>query len=164
MKYYRINNRIVAREVRLIDENGKYLGVFNIEEALRLAKEKNLDLIEISPKENPPVAKINDFGKFLYEIRKKERKTKKKKQEIKGLRLSLRVSKHDLEVKKNQTLKFLAANQKVKIEMVLRGRERTHFDLARKIINDFIKGLGEEIKAEQPLSQQGGRLTILISH
>jgi len=163
LKYYRINNRITSPKVRLIDKKGNYLGIFSIEEALRLAREKNLDLVEISPKEIPPVAKIIDFGKFLYEIRKKERGIKKKKQEIKGIRLSLRVGKHDLEVKKNQVLKFLSDGQKVKVELVLKGRERTHIDLAKGIINDFIKSLGEGIKIEQPLSIQGGRITILIS-
>jgi len=163
VKYYRINNRITAPAVRLIDENGKHLGVFKIEEALRLSYEKGLDLVEISPLENPPVAKIMDFAKFLYEQKKKGRETKKKKQEVKVIRLSLRVGKHDLEVKKNQVLKFLAKNQKVKIEIILRGREKTRLDLANKIIDDFIKDLGENIKIEQPLSRQGGKLTILIS-
>lgn len=161
MKYYRINNRITAREVRLINEDGKHLGVFKIEDALRISQEKNLDLVEISSKEIPPVAKIMDFGKFLYRERKKERR-KKKKQEIKGIRLSLRVGKHDLEVKKNQALKFLNDQQKVKIEMVLRGRERAHLSLAKEIINNFIGSLGEGVKIEQPLSTQGGRLSILI--
>ncbi|MCX7778732.1 MAG: translation initiation factor IF-3 [Patescibacteria group bacterium] len=162
MKYYRLNNQITAPKVRLIDEEGKHLGVFSIEEARRLSQQKNLDLVEISPKETPPVVRIVDFGKFLYETKKKERSIKKRKQEIKGLRLSLRVGRHDLEVKKKQVLKFLEAGQRVKIELVLRGREKTHFDLAKKIIDEFIKGLGE-IKIEQPLVRQGDRLTVLIS-
>lgn len=161
MKYYRINNRITARQVRLIDETGKHLGIFDIEEALRIAREKNLDLVEISPKETPPVTKIMDFGKFLYTEKKKE-KGKRKKQEIKIVRLSLRMGKHDLEVKKNQILKFLNDNQKVKIEMILKGREKLHFNLAEEIINNLVNYLGE-IKIEQPLSRQGDRLTILIS-
>lgn len=162
MKYYRINNQIISPKVRLIDEEGKHLGIFNIEEALKLANERNLDLVEISPKEQPPVVKIMDFGKFLYEMKKKEKGVKKKKQEIKIIRLSLCVGKHDLEIKKNQVLKFLKENQKVKIEMALKGRERVHLDLAKKIINNFVKSLAE-IKIEQPLSYQGGRLTILVS-
>lgn len=163
MKYYRVNNKITAQKVRLIDENGKHLGVFSIEEALQKAREKNLDLIEISPKENPPVVKIDDFGKFLYQERKKESKSKKKKQEIKGLRLSLRVGKHDLEMKKNQALKFLSSGQKVKIELTLKGRERLHLDLAKKIITEFVQILGEGIKIEQPLNVQNYRLTIIIT-
>lgn len=163
MKYYRINNRITAPQVRLIDDQGKYLGVFNIDEALRLSREKNLDLIEISPKENPPVAKMMDFGKFLYEQRKKDKDSKKKKTEMKVLRLSPRVGKHDLEVRKNQSLKFLKEGHKVKIEMMLRGREMAHVDLAKKLIDEFIKSLGENIKIEQPLSRQGNKFNLIIS-
>lgn len=164
MKYYRINNRITAPQIRLIDDQGKYLGVFKIEEALKMAQEKGLDLIEISPKENPPVAKIMDFGKFLYEQKKKERDTKKKKKtEMKVLRLSLRVGKHDLEVRKNQSLKFLKEGHKVKIEMMLRGREMAHLDLAKKLIDDFIKSLGDNIKIEQPLIREGKKFNLIIS-
>lgn len=164
MKYYRINNRIIAPQVRLLDDQGKHLGVFNIEEALRLSREKNLDLIEISPKENPPAARMMDFGKFLYEQRKKDKDSKKKKKtEMKVLRLSPRVGKHDLEVRKTQSLKFLKEGHKVKIEMMLRGRELAHVDLARKLIDEFIKSLGENIKIEQPLSKQGNKFNLIIS-
>lgn len=164
MKYYRINNRITAPQIRLIDDQGKYLGVFKIEEALKMAQEKGLDLIEISPKENPPVAKIMDFGKFLYEQKKKEKDTKKKKKtEMKVLRLSLRVGKHDLEVRKNQSLKFLKEGHKVKIEMMLKGREMVHLDLAKKLIDDFIKSLGDNIKIEQPLVREGNKFNLIIS-
>lgn len=164
MKYYRINNRITAPKVRLIDDQGKYLGLFNIEDALKVAQEKGLDLIEISPKEQPPVAKIMDFGKFLYEQRKKDKDSKKKKKtEMKVLRLSPRVGKHDLEVRKNQSLKFLKEGHKVKIEMMLRGREMAHTDLARKLIDEFIKSLGENIKIEQPLARQGNKFNLIIS-
>lgn len=163
MKYYRINNRIQSPEVRVIDENGKNLGIFKIEEALKLAQKRGLDLVEISPLEKPPVAKIVDFSKFLYEQKKKEKQKKGKKQEIKVVRLSLRVGKHDLEIKRNQILKFLEKKQKVKIEMILKGREKTHLDLASKIFDDFIKSLGEKIKIERTLLKEEGRLTILIS-
>jgi translation initiation factor IF-3 len=160
MKKYRINYQIKAKKVRLIDENGKHLGIFDIDEALKIAKEKNLDLVEVSPKDDPVVVKIMDFGKFLYEEKKKE---KKKKQAIKVIRLSVRVKKHDLENKKNQILKFLNQGKKVKIEMILKGREKMHLDLAQKIFDDFVKSLGEKIKIEKPFSKEEGRLSILIS-
>ena len=163
MKYYRLNNRITTLKVRLIDETGKFLGAINTYEALKLAREKGLDLVEINPKEEPPIAKIMDFGQFRYEETKKEKKQKIKKIEIKGVRLSLRTGRHDLEIKANQAKKFLETGNKVKIEMILKGRERTHFDLAEKIINSFIELIGPEVKIEQPLNKQGGRLTILVS-
>ena len=160
MKQYRINYQIKAQKVRLIDEDGKHLGIFDLDEALKIAKEKGLDLVEISPKDNPVVVKIMDFGKFLYEEKKKE---KKKKQVIKVVRLSVRVKQHDLENKRNQILKFLNQGKKVKVEMVLKGREKMHFDLAKKIFDDFIKSLGEKVKIEKPFSKNENRLTILIS-
>lgn len=163
MKFYRLNNRITAPKVRLIDETGKFLGVVNTLEALRMAQEKGLDLVEINPKEEPPIAKIMDFGQFKYQEAKKERKQKSKEVEIKGVRLSLRTGKHDLEIKANQAKKFLEVGNKVRVEMTLKGRERIHMDLAEKMINDLIRLIGLEVKIEQPLNQQGGRLTILIS-
>jgi translation initiation factor IF-3 len=164
VKYYRLNNKITAPQVRLVDDHGKYLGVFSIDEAFRMAHENELDLIEISPKENPPVVKMMDFGKFLYDQKKKDKDAnKKKKQEIKVLRVSLRVGKHDLEVRKKQAIKFFENGHKVKIEMMLRGREMAHQDLAKKIMEDFAKDFGPEIKIEQPLSKQGNKFNLLIS-
>ncbi|MCD6470993.1 translation initiation factor IF-3 [bacterium] len=162
MKYYRLNYRIKAPKVRLIDENGKHIGVVETSKAIEMAQKKGLDLIEVNPNQDPPVAKILDFGQFKYQLSKKEKKQKSKKGEVKGIRLSLRVGKHDLEFKRKQVDKFLKEGNKVKIEMLLRGRERTHADLGEKIINDFISSL-ENIKIEQPLKKQGPRITILIS-
>lgn len=163
MKYYRLNNRITALKVRLIDETGKFLNIVDIEEAIKLAREKGLDLVEINPKTDPPIVKIMDFGQFKYEETKKEKKQKAKSGDIKGIRLSLRTGKHDLEIKANQAKKFLDAKNKVKIDLILKGREKTHFDLAEKIINNLVESIGSDVKIEQPISRQGGRLTILIS-
>jgi translation initiation factor IF-3 len=163
LKYYRLNNRITAQKIRLIDETGKFLNIVDTEEAIKLAREKGLDLVEINPKTDPPVAKIMDFGQFKYEETRKDKKQKIHTAEIKGIRLSLRTGKHDLEIKANQAKKFLAEKNKVKIEMVLRGRERAHFDLAEKVIMGLIELTGPEVKIQQPLNRQGGRLTILIS-
>lgn len=163
MKYYRLNNRITAPRVRLLDDQGKHLGIVSLEEALKVSLEKNLDLIEISPKEEPPVVKIMDFGKFLYEEKKKDREAKKKKvKELKVLRLSLRTGRHDLETKNHQASKFLKNGHKVKVEMLLKGRERAHADLAKKIIDDFKKSLGENIKIEQPVLKQGHKFILIV--
>lgn len=149
----------------VIDENGTKLGVFSREEALNLALEKGLDLIEVSPQAKPPVAKIIDFGKLQYRQEKAARKmkAKQKKIEIKGIRLTLKIGKHDLEIKTKQALKFLDQGHKIKVEMILRGRERAHLDLAREIIQNFEQGLGERIIKEQPLTKQGGRLTSILT-
>ena len=163
MKYYRLNNKITAPQMRLVNDQGKYLGIFSIDEAFKMAHDGGLDLIEISPKEIPPVVKIMDFGKFLYDQKKKDKDAKKKKQGLKVLRISLRVGKHDLDVRKKQTLKFIEEGHKVKIEMMLRGREMAHMDLAKKIMDDFIKNLGQEVKIEQPLARQGNKFNLLIS-
>ena len=135
-------------------------------QALTLARERELDLVEVSPLANPPVAKILDFNKFKYEEEKERRreKAKQKKIEIKGVRLSLRISKHDTETRMVQAQGFLNDNDKVRIEMILRGRERQHKDLAEKIIQDFISALHQTIpvKVEQGISAQGGKLSTII--
>lgn len=163
-KYYNLNNRIRAPKLRVIDENGKNLDILTTAEALDLAREKELDLVEITNKTNPPVAKIMNFGQFLYEQKKKEQKakTKTKKTGTKGIRLSLRISRHDKELRVNQAKKFLGQGNKIKIEMKLVGRERQHLDLARNIINEFIENLNENVVLDQPLIQQGGRLNVLV--
>lgn len=164
---YKINERIFAREVKLIDENGNFLGATNTQEAIRMAREKGLALVEISPKETPPVAKIMDFGKFKYEQEKEQQKqrARQKKVEIKGIKLSLRIGKHDIEFRKNQALDFLNDGNKVNISLMLKGRERQHVDLAGGIINNFINLIKEskEIRIEQPVAKQGGQLSAIIA-
>ena len=163
--FYRINRYIHAPKVRLVNENGQNVGIVPTSEALAKAQEKGYDLVEISPKAEPPVAKFLNYSQFKYEQSKKkgEQRVKQKKTELKGIRLSLRISKHDLQFRLNRAQKFLEGGNKIKIEMVLKGRERQHMDLAQEIINKFISNLGEEILIEQPLTRQGGRLTIIIN-
>jgi len=166
MKYYRLNNRIRVPQVRLIDETGKFLNVVNVEEALSLARSKGLDLVEINPKENPPIVKIMDFGQFRYEETKKEKDKNKnvKKRGLKTIRLSLRTGKHDLEIKVGQASKFFQEGHKVRFEMLLRGRERAHQDLAEKVFQDLTAALNEVAKIEQPTNKQGNKLSIVLVH
>ena len=126
--------------VRVIDEAGKNLGVLDTGEALKIAQERGLDLIEIAPTARPPVTKIMDFGKFKYEEEKKERqhKTKQKEVEIKSLRVGFTTGKHDLELKSSQAQKFLEAGDKVKIDMILKGREKALRDFAQKKFDGFL--------------------------
>ena len=165
MKYYRLNNRITAPQIRLIDEGGKYLGTVEIEKALEIAQKKGLDLVEINPSADPPIVKILDFGRFKYDQKKKDRKQKKQQKVggIKGIRLTPRIGKHDLDFRVTRAKQFLSENQKIKIEMILRGREKAHFDLAEKQLKQFIESLEEEIKIEQPPKRQGNRLIAVIS-
>ena len=126
--------------VRVIDESGKNLGVMDTAEALRIAHERGLDLIEISPTARPPVTKIIDFGKFKYEEEKRERKSKSKQKEIelKNIRIGFTTGKHDLELRAKQIKKFLDGGNKVKIDMILRGREKSLRDFARRKFDEFI--------------------------
>ncbi len=133
------------------------------QDALRLAQERHLDLVEVAPTANPPVCKIMDYGAFKYRQEKTERKQrlKQKKVEIKGIRISLKIGQHDLEHRMEQAKKFLELGDKVRVEMILRGREWQHQDLARQKITEFIAALGET-KVEQPLNRLGNRYIVLI--
>jgi translation initiation factor IF-3 len=165
---YPKNEKIQAPEVRLIDENGKRLGIKPTDEALNIAYEKGLDLVLVSPKAQPPVAKFLDFGKFVYQQEKQlqKQKLKHKKTEVKVVRLSLRIGKHDLKIRVEQAIKFLQKGHKVKIELVLRGRELQHIELGKKLLNDFLDQVKEQIEfeIETPIEKQGNKFITLINN
>jgi len=146
-KSVRINEQIWAKEMRVIGEDGQQIGVVSREEALKLAQEKELDLIEISSNSNPIICRITDYDKFRFRLAKKEKeqRLKSKKVDLKEVRLGVRTGEHDLAFKRNKVIEFLKAGKKVKIEIFLKGREHTHRDLARVIIENFLKKLAEEI-------------------
>ena len=160
-----INNRIRAREVRLIDETGKNLGVLGLSEALRKAWSRNLDLVQVTEKVEPPICKITDYGKYIYQLEKKEKKARKARVELKGIRLKYNISSHDLETRVRQAEKFLKKGNPVRIEMNLRGRERALQDFANEKINQFLEMLraGMPIKIEQELKRRPRGLTMIIS-
>jgi len=161
-----INNQIRDKEVRVIDENGKQLGVVSLEKALQMAKERNLDLIRVTEKVTPPVCKIMDYGKYLYREEKKEKEIKKQKGgEIKGIRLSFAMSSHDLEIRAKQTENFLREGNKIKIEMILKGREKAHEDFAREKIKNFLENLQKliPVKIEKDLKKEFKGFTMIIS-
>lgn len=143
------------------------VGVVATPDALKMAREKTLDLVEVSPTANPPVAKILDYGKFQYQQEKQMRKAKSsiKKIETKGIRLSLRIGQHDLDVRRDQAKQFIEEGNKVKIEMPLRGRENQHTHMAREIIKKMIDELNQMVPLtiEQALDKQMGRLSIIIA-
>lgn len=123
-KRIRINNQITAREVRVVDEDGNNFGVLSVSAALDLAREKEIDLIEISPTANPPVCKLMDYGKFLYIEKRKTKKKPAHQSTVREVRISLRISDHDLEIKAKKAEDFLKDGDKVKIDMPLKGREK----------------------------------------
>ncbi len=165
---YPVNERIREPKLRVIsDEGGEHLGILSTDEALKIAKERKLDLVVIQPKAEPPVAKLIDFGKYKYEKEKEARKQKSKAKnvEVKGVRLSVRIGQHDIDVRKEQAKKFMNKGDKVKVEIILRGREKRHGEVASQVIESFINELKEEmeLKIEQPITRQGGQLTSIIS-
>lgn len=167
-KLYRINHEITAPEVRVIDDQGGHHDVMTLPEALKLAESLELDLIEIQPSSNPPVCKLSDYGKLKYSYEKdvRKQKAKQKKVEVKGIRLSLRIGQHDLDVRIVQAKRFLEQQDKVKIELALRGRERQHADLGKKIIHEFLESLKTEHKLpiviDGHVELQQGRLSVII--
>ncbi len=161
---YRINNQITAPEVRVVGTEVGNAGVMALAAALALAKEKGLDLIEVSPKAEPPVVRIGRYGQLKYEQEKrlKQQKAKQKKVEIKGIRLSLRIGVHDLEIRQGQAEKFLKDHNKVRIELPLTGRERQYKDKAKEVIQGFIQSLGENIVIEGNTEWQFGKLMVMV--
>ena len=160
-----LNNQIRAREVRVIDETGKQLGILPTEEALRIARERNLALIQVTERVEPPVCKIMDYGKYLYQLQKKEKTVKHHGGEIKGIRLSFGISPHDLEIRANQAKGFLEKGDIVRIEMRLRGREKALREFARGKVKTFIEILEKmiPIKTERELKSEPRGLTMIIS-
>ena len=132
-----INNQIRAAQVRLIDETDHQVGVVTLKEALQMAWDRKLDLVQVTDKVNPPIAKITDYGKYLYALQKKEKNTHTS--EIKGIRLTYNISPHDMETRAAQAKKFLEKGDKVKIELRLRGREKAFNNISREKVNQFIE-------------------------
>ncbi len=164
-KTTRINDKIKVDEVRLIDSQDENIGVVTIDKALALAHEAELDLVEVNPKAVPPVCKIMDFGKYKYEQEKLAHKQKvaSKKTEIKGIRLSFKIKGIDLENRLNQAKEFLTDKDQVRVELILKGRERAHGELAKQTVENFIKNLGENIKIIQPLQRQGKSMSLIVA-
>ena len=163
VKATRLNELIRVPEVRVIGRDGQNLGVMSITQAITAARSAGLDLVEVNPKGVPPVCKILNYGQYRYEQEKEARKAKARQKvvDVKGLRLSLRIKGADLELRRAQARSFLEQGDKVKVEMVLRGRERAHMDLAQKIMDDFIASI-DIANLLQPISKQGGRLTVVL--
>lgn len=152
--------------MRLIDEKGEQIGIIETKNALDMARARNLDLIQVTDKTEPPVCKLGEYGKYLYSLRKKERKTQgKQKSEIKSIRIGFNTSIHDLETRANQAKKFLESGDKVKIEMVLRGREKWLGKTAENKVKQFLEILEKliSIKIERGIKREPRGFTMIIS-
>lgn len=152
-------------EVRLIDDEGNQIGVVPIAQAQDMAREKNLDLVEIAPQATPPVCKIMDYGKYLFQQKKKQAEAKKKQKVIvvKEVQFRPRIDDHDFEFKKNNVMRFLEHGDKVKAIVRFRGREMTHIELGRAVLNRLLADIKEIGAAEGGTDMQGNRMTIVIA-
>lgn len=161
----RINENIRVREVRLIDENGGNRGIVPIQEALRLADDAGLDLIEISPQAVPPVCKILDYGKYKYELQKRKAEARKNQKvvEIKELKLRPMIDTHDYEVKVKQAKKFLGEGNKVKFTMRYKGRELSANDMGKEILNRLLDDLDGLCKLEAEPKLEGRQMIMMVA-
>lgn len=160
-----INEQIRDREVRVIGENGDQLGIMSAKDAMKLAKDAELDLVKIAPTAKPPVCKIVDYGKYRYEQARKEKEAKKKQKtiEIKEIRLSPNIDVNDLNTKVASARKFIEKGNKVKVSLRFRGREMAHMQASKYILEDFAKQLEDVAVIDKPIKQEGRSLTIFLS-
>ncbi len=160
-----INEQIRDKEVRVIDENGVQLGIMSVKEALRIAEEKKLDLVKIAPHANPPVCKIMDYGKYKFELAKKEKEAKKNQKviNVKEVRLTTTIEDHDFNVKVKNAIRFLQDGDKVKVSIRFRGREVLHPEIGEEIINKFIEMVKDYGIVEKKPKLDGKNLTAVIA-
>ncbi|MFH1535904.1 MAG: translation initiation factor IF-3 [Patescibacteria group bacterium] len=164
-KFYRLNEHIQAPSLRVLDSKGESLGILTRDEALAKAKEQNLDLIEIAPNADPPVAKIVDFQKFRYEENKRERAAKKGSSEggLKELWLSPRIAEHDLQVRLSRTEEFLKEGYKVKLTIKFKGREMAHPEIGHRVLQETINRLGDKVAVEREPKFEGRKLSMIVT-
>lgn len=161
----RINERIRVREVRLIDEDGKQVGVIPTIEALEIARERGVDLVEVQPNAVPPVCKLMDYGRFRYEESRKEREARRKQKsfEVKEIRLKPNITDHDLEYRINQARKFLTDGDKVKISVRFRGRQNLHKDIGYQLLLRVVEIIRDTGTPDQMPASEGQDMSVTFS-
>ncbi|NPV01787.1 MAG: translation initiation factor IF-3 [Brevinematales bacterium] len=161
----RINDEIKAKEIRVIGSDGSQVGVITVEEALKMAALDELDLVEISPEADPPVCKIVDFGKFIYQREKKVKEAKKKQKiiELKEMKFSPKIDKHDYQYRVQHILNFLDKGDKVKVTIRFRGREMSHTEFGFELIQKILEEVKEFCTIEKPPKLEGRSLTAVLS-
>jgi translation initiation factor IF-3 len=160
-----INEEIRDREVRLVDENGGQMGVVANHVAQSLAEERGLDLVKIAPQANPPVCKLMDYGKYKFDLSKREKGQRKnqKTAELKEVRLSATIDQHDLEVKAKNCNKFLTQGDKVKVSIRFRGRQATHGEIGLQVMKDFFGLVKENGVIDRQAKQEGRNMFMVLS-
>jgi len=159
----RINHRIRAREVRLVDEDGGQLGIVQTREALNMSEERGVDLVEVAPNANPPVCRMMDYGKYKYELKKQAAAKKQKVQVLKEIKFRPNIGEHDLDVKINRIREFLGDDNKTKIRIFFRGREIVHSDLGRMLANKILERVSDLGGVDIPPKLEGKNLTMVIT-
>ena len=160
-----INEQIRDKEIRLIGENGEQLGIMSARDAMKMAKEAELDLVKIAPAAKPPVRKIIDYGKYRYEQARKEKEAKKKQKtiEIKEVRLSPNIDVNDLNTKVGAARKFIEKGNKVKVTLRFRGREMAHMQSSRHILDDFAEQMKDVASVDKPPKIEGRNMTMFLT-
>ncbi len=160
-----INEQIRDKEVRVIGEDGEQIGIMSAKDAMKLAKEANLDLVKIAPQAKPPVCKIIDYGKYKYEMvrREKEARKKQKTVEVKEVRLSPNIDTNDLNTKVNQARKFVSGGNKVKVSVRFRGRELAHTAVGKTILEDFAQQLSDVAVIDKPAKLEGRSMVMFLA-
>ena len=160
-----INEQIRDREVRLIGKDGEQLGVVSGKDALKLAQEAELDLVKIAPTAKPPVCKIIDYGKYRYELARKEKEAKKKQKvtEVKEIRLTPNIDDNDLNTKANQARNFITKGDKVKVSLRFRGREMAHMGQNKQILDDFYALIEDVASVEKPAKMEGRSMSMFLT-
>jgi len=161
--HQRINEQIRISPVRLIGANGEQLGVVPTTQAMEMAREAGLDLVEVAPQERPPVCKILDYGKFRYQQSRKGTKTKVHQQKVKEIRVRPKTGEHDIDTKINQARRFLEHKDKVLVNVLFRGRELQHIEEGRRIIDMILEKLTDVAKVEKAPSMEGKRMTAMLA-
>ncbi|HOB92362.1 MAG: translation initiation factor IF-3 [Bacillota bacterium] len=161
----RVNENIRAREVRVIDENGEQLGVMIPREALRIARERGLDLVEVAPNARPPVCRVMDYGKYMYEKSKKERESRKNQKtvKIKEVRISPKIDDHDFSVRVKNAVGFLQKGNKVKATVRFRGREIVHADIGKKLLEDLAEFVQDYAVVERDPKVEGRNMIMILA-
>ena len=161
----RINEEIRAREIRVVSADGEQLGIMPVKDALRIALEKELDLVEVAPNAKPPVCRIMDYGKYRYEQSKREREARKKQRiiEIKEIRMTPKIEEHDFEVKVKAAQKFLKDGDKVKAIIRFRGREIVHADLGKSLLMQHFESVRDSAVMEREPKIEGKNMIMILS-
>ncbi|MCF8304847.1 MAG: translation initiation factor IF-3 [Ignavibacteriales bacterium] len=162
---YRVNQEIRTPKVRLIDADGKQLGIVGINEAINQAVSREMDIVEIAPQADPPVCKVIDYGKFVYELQKKEKLQRKNQQTsiLKEIRLHPNTDTHDFEFKARHAINFVEEGNKVKVAVIFKGRELTYKEHGEELLKRFIEKMTEVAKVEQDINFEGRTMTVILA-